>query len=63
MTYMLSNEAFFFERRYEKVFDAVSLIGGLIPIFTMLFIWLYYYALAHFEMTFIKKLHSDQKAK
>ena len=29
----------------------------------IIFIWLYYYALAHFEMTFIKKLHSDQKAK
>ena len=50
-------------RYFSKVFDAMSSIGGLIPACMMLCIWLFPYAQAHFEMTFVKKLHSDQMAK
>ena len=59
LTFILSNSEYHYTRSYYKIFDAISLIGGLIPVFMIAFIWLYYYALAHFEMTFIKKLHSD----
>ena len=63
VTVQMSNRGYYYTRRFQKIFDAISLVGGLIPIFMIGFIWLYYYALAHFEMTFLKKLHSDQKAK
>ena len=63
MFFQLNVQQDLHQRNFNKIFDAISQIGGLIPVFMLGFIWLKYYALSHFEMTFIKKLHSDQKAK
>lgn len=63
MFFQLNNQKQYHQRSFIKIFDAISQVGGLVPIFMIVFVWLNYYALSHFEMTFIKKLHSDQKAK
>lgn len=63
MNFILGNREYYHVRSFTKILDAISLVGGLIPVFMLLFIWLNYYAMSHFEMTFVKRLHSDQKAK
>lgn len=62
MNFILGNQEYYHFRSFTKILDAISLVGGLIPVFTLLFIWLNYYAIAQFEMTFVKRMHSDQKA-
>jgi len=63
MFFQLNNQQQYHQRSFLKIFDAISQVGGLVPVFTLAFFWLNYYALSHFEMKFIKNLHSDQKAK
>ncbi len=45
---MMSFQEAYHYRSFTKIFDAISLVGGLIPVFMILFIWLNYYAMAHF---------------
>ena len=59
--FLLTNQEYHYARSFSKLFDAIASIGGLIPIILVLFLWLHYYALYHFEMVFLKKMHGDYK--